>query len=205
MILVKLAKVTSVLALSAGIAAASASTAGAQSRSERVAERRAAMEQRLQSLESGASERMAQRTEILEKMATTTPEMIEARLSDAEEAILGRLFDADPDWIEDQLNKIGERAETVLSNRDLLRLTEEQQSELLVAAGRAATITDEEVEELLVDGALKVDDYFDNTDPENIASTLNEIGAEALDLQEVLQEAGQDVKERRNTQEPSDG
>lgn len=157
--------------------------AAAQSRAERIAERRASIEQRLQSLQSNRAERMARRTEVFQRMAATTPETVEARLSATEERILTALDQADPDWIAQSLNERGEKATEVLTSRDFARLTDEQLDALISAAGRAALITPEEVEAMIAVGSFKVSDFFDTTDPEQIAAKLNEFGEKALELQ----------------------
>lgn len=171
--------------MAAGVASA---PADAQTRSERVAERRAAVEQRLQSMSQDRAERVAHRTTALETLAHTTPDMVEARLTEAEMQIIEALVAIDEDFVAGGLNNAGVKAEAFLTETDLQRLTDEQVDELVAAAARAATITAEDVEALIVDGILAVDDLFDTTDPDAIAATLNAIGAEALDVQVEAQE-----------------
>lgn len=171
------------LVVGAIVAFSGLSSADAQSRAERVAERRAAAEQRLQSASLDRAARVEQRTSVLETMAATTPEMVQARLSDAEEQIISSLVGIDEDLVALRLNNSGAATQVLLEQASLQRLTEDQVDALVMASARAATITADEVEALIVDGILVVEDYFDTADPEAIAAAFNEIGAEALDVQ----------------------
>jgi len=190
-----------VLAMTAcAVAAFAATPAAAQTRAERAAERRAAAEQRLEALQQSRVERLARRTDAFERAAAASPEQVSERLSAAETTILEAWAEIDPEGVADAANKIGDKTLKAVVNADGDRLTEDQIDQLIVSAARAATISEEEVAELLAGGAVRIEEVFASQDPAEIAATLNEIGQAALDVQtevEDLQEVLKDARPER--------
>lgn len=178
--------------LASAIALLTIPSAEAQARGDRAAERRAAVEQRLQALQTNRTDRVTRRTTVFERMLVTTPEMVQDRLTQTEQKVLDALAQADTAAITARLNEAGGQAESFLTSAEFERLSEEQVDKLVVAAGRAATIEEQEVEVALRLGALEVEEFFGDTDPDAIAERLNEIGEQALDLQQDVQDARPD-------------
>ncbi|MEO1310333.1 MAG: hypothetical protein AAFV51_05105 [Pseudomonadota bacterium] len=198
MTMTKMNRPAVLLTLSAcAIAAFVATPAAAQSRAERAAERRAAAEQRLEALQQTRIERLARRTDAFERAATVNADQVSARLSEAEMNILEVWAQIDPAGVADVANTIGDAALKAVVNADGDRLSEDQIDDLTVRAARAATISEEEVADLLANGAVKIEELFDSTDPEEIASTLNEIGQAALDVQTEVEDLREVVKDAR--------
>ena len=171
------------LSLAFSVSSAAAHSASAQTRAERAAERRAMAEQRLEALSSNRAERLERQTIILTRMSEVTPEMIQERLDIVEMAMLDTLAEADAELIASKANVAGTVAGEVLTTKDIEKLTDEQVDKLVAAAGRAATVTPEDVEALLDTTTMKVTDAFDTVDAEEIASTLNEVGEKALGVE----------------------
>lgn len=189
--------VAAIAAIAATPAAAQDRSAAAQERAERAAERRAAAEQRLQALQQSRTERLARRTDAFERAATVTPEQVAERLSVAEMNVLEAWAEIDPAGVADATNRIGDKALKAVVNADGDRLTQDQINMLIVTAARAATISEEEVAGLLAEGALRIEEAFDSAAPAEIASTLNEIGQAALDVQTEVEDLREVLKDSR--------
>lgn len=170
------------LSLSLSTASAFSTSQSRAERAELAAERRAMAEQRLAMLSSDRAERLARQTEVLTRMSEVTPEMVEERLVQAELAMLEALVLADAELIAARVNEAGAQATEFLTTQQFENLTEEQFDTLVAAAARAASLTPGEVELLLRYGSFYLSGVFDNLDADEIASTFNEIGEEALAL-----------------------
>ena len=156
-------------------------------------QRRDAITQRLQSIDAGEraqaigdarAARMTDRTAAFESLASIDAAAVETRLTEREEQILRRLSEADGAAIASTLNERGAQASDRLADGELQRLTDEQTDNLMAAAARAETISADQVDALIANGALRVDDFFTELDAATIATQLNEIGAKALDAQD---------------------
>ncbi|MEL6653182.1 MAG: hypothetical protein AAFQ87_20455, partial [Bacteroidota bacterium] len=141
--------------------------------------------QRLQALSDNRAERAMRRTDALIRMSEVTPEMVEERLSQAEVRMLDALAEADAEMIASRANEVGAKVTEGLTGREFENLTDEQVDSLVAAAARAASITPQEVETLLDAGAVELSEFFDDLDPESMASTLNEIGEKGLGVSVV--------------------
>ena len=172
-------------------------SAAAQARAERAAERRAAAEQRLQALQQNRADRVMRRTDVFERAATASPEQVAERLSVAEMNVLEAWSEIDPAGVAAAANDIGDAALKKAANAKGVVLTEDQIDAIVAAAARAATISEDEVSEMLAAGTVKIEDLFDTTDPEKIAATLNGIGQDALDLQADAKELREAIKDAR--------
>lgn len=160
-------------------------SAAAQTRAEQAAERRAMAEQRLEMLAANRAERVGRRAEVFTRMSEVTPEMIQDRLDEAEAVILEELAEADAELIAATISRAGFNAGAALTTREFYYVDDEQIDTLVAAAGRAATITPEDIAQLLEMTSIQASEAFDSIDVEEIASSLNEIGEKALSVEAV--------------------
>ena len=155
-------------------------------RKDSINEHRSAAQERARDLKSIVDERVAARTEIFERAATVEVSEVEARLSTAQQNILMALAEADSAAIAQTANQVGEAALNGLEQAPGQVLSEDQLDTLVVAAAHAATITAQDVDKLLRQGALAIQAY-EGLDAEEITASINAIGAAALDIQSEVQ------------------
>ena len=140
--------------------------------------------ERAQAFKDGQAGRIAQRTAVYERAANVDASEIQARLDAGEESVLNALAEADSDAIANAANQIGAAAGEALGKAPGKFLSQEQTDKLVSAAAHAATISAEEVDELVKAGSLAIESY-EGLSAEEIAANLNEIGSKALELQDA--------------------
>ncbi|MEO1730189.1 MAG: hypothetical protein AAFR64_05580 [Pseudomonadota bacterium] len=140
--------------------------------------------ERAEAFKQGQTGRVEQRTAVYERAATVEASEVQARLDAGEEAVLNALAEADTAAIADAANQIGAAAGEALANAPGTNLPQEQMDTLVSAAAYAATISAEEVDQLVTAGSLAIKSY-EGLDAEQIAANLNEIGNKALELQDA--------------------
>lgn len=138
--------------------------------------------ERTEAFKAGQSTRIEQRTEVFESAANIDASDIQARLDAGEEAVLRALAEADTAAISQAASQIGAAAGDALEQAPGTYLSKDQTDTLVAAAARAATITEDEVDQLLTMGSLAIESY-EGLDAEAIAANVNAIGDKALDLQ----------------------
>jgi len=140
--------------------------------------------ERAQAFKDGQAGRVEQRTAVYERAATVEASEVQARLDAGEEAVLNALAEADTAAIADAANQIGAAAGEALAQAPGTYVPQEQMDTLVSAAAYAATISAEEVDQMIKAGSLAIKSY-EGLDAEQIAANLNEIGNKALELQDA--------------------